>query len=92
MTRTADADFARQLAGYALTTAEITYRLPDAHSLLQVYLWQDYDLAPRFPKLLKFLNFWSSEIEGPLHSVRLAHAQLLRPVNVRYTAHEIVLH
>lgn len=92
MTHEADADFQRQLDGYSLTTAEILYRLPDAQALLQTFLWQDYDLAPSFPRLLKFLNFWSTEIEGPLHSVRLSHAQLLRPVNVHYTGHEITLH
>ena len=92
MTRTPDADFQRQLAGYSLATAEITYRMPDAQALLQIFLWQEYDLAPRFPRLLKFLNFWEEKIEGPLHSVRLCHARLLRPVDVRHTAHEIVLH
>lgn len=92
MTRIPDHDFQAQLAGFSLATAEITYRMPDAMSLLQTYLWQDYDLAPNFPKLLKFLNFWEEKIEGPLHSVRLCHAQLLRPVDVHHTAHEIVLH
>ncbi len=52
-----DADFRRQLEGWSLATAEITYRLPDANSLLQTYLWQDYDMAPRFPKLRDFLDF-----------------------------------
>ena len=39
----------KQLDGYRLTTAEITYYLPDRPILLQTYLWQEYDLAPRFP-------------------------------------------
>ena len=47
-----------QLDGYRLTTAEITYYLPDRPILLQTYLWQEYDLAPRFPRLHEFLEFW----------------------------------
>lgn len=45
----ASRDFIRQLEGYGLTTAEILYRMPDHPSLLQTYVWQDYDLAPGSP-------------------------------------------
>ena len=53
-----DTAFLRQIEGFSLTTAEIIYRLPDHQRLLQSYIWQDYDLAPRFPKLIEFLDFW----------------------------------
>ena len=42
-------DFIRQMEGYGLTTAKILYRMPDHPSFLQTYIWQEYDLAPRFP-------------------------------------------
>ncbi len=42
----ASSDFARQIAGYGLTTAGILYRMPDHPAILQEYVWQDYDLAP----------------------------------------------
>lgn len=87
-----DPDFRRQLDGYSMATAEILYRMPDAQDLLQTYIWQDYDLAPRFPNLRKFLDFWTRELDGPIHSVRLAHARLLRPAQVSYTAHELTIH
>ena len=87
-----DPDFRRQLDGYSLTTAEITYRMPDAQRLLQTYLWQDYDLAPDFPQLHKFLEFWQRELDGPLHSVRLAHATLIKPAELRLVDHEMTLH
>ena len=48
-------DIERQLSGYRLTTAEIIYRLPDHLELLQTYIWQALDLAPKFPELHKFL-------------------------------------
>ena len=54
-----------QLDGYRLTTAEITYYLPDRPILLQTYLWQEYDLAPRFPRLHEFLEFWEENRTVP---------------------------
>lgn len=72
-------DFLIRLEGYGLTTAEIHYRIPDHPALLQQYVWQEYDLAPQFPGLTAFLNYWQRELEGALHSVRVAHAQLVRP-------------
>lgn len=89
--RSADPDLLRQLGGFSLTTAEILYRLPDAQTILQSYVWQDYDVAPRFPKLTKFLTFWERELDGPLHSVQVTHAQLLRPLEIR-SATELALH
>ncbi|MEO1292781.1 MAG: usg protein [Pseudomonadota bacterium] len=89
-TPTIDPAFEAQLRGYCLTTAEIIYRLPDAQSLLQTYLWQDYDLAPKFPKLERFLDFWQRELDGPLHSVRIAHTQLIGPRETR-TASEYLI-
>ncbi len=70
---------ALQLKDYRLTTAEILYRLPDHPQLLQTYVWQDLDLAPEFPVLHKFLGFWERELDGKLHSVRIASAKLVGP-------------
>jgi uncharacterized protein Usg len=79
----ASSDFVKQLAGYGLTTAQIFYRMPDHPVLLQTYLWQHYDLCPQFPELNKFLEFWTRELEGPLHSVTVAHARLIKPAELR---------
>lgn len=76
-------EFRQQLEGYGLTTAHILYRLPDHQRLLQSYVWQDYDLWPDFPALARFLEFWRRELEGPLHSVTVAHARLIRPSEIR---------
>lgn len=85
-------DFIRQLDGYGLTTATILYRLPDHPALLQSYVWQDYDLAPRFPVLVKFLDFWKRELDGPLHSVRVAHSRLIRPAEYQAIQGVLTLH
>ena len=78
-----DRAFIAQLDGYGLTTAEIHYHRPDAPLLLQLFVWQEYDLAPDFPVLFDFLDHWQREIEGALHSVRIAHDHLIRPAEWR---------
>lgn len=87
-----DKAFLKQLDGYGLTTAEIHYRMPDQLSLLQMYVWQEYDVAPGFPVLQKFLKFWERELEGPLHSVTVAHKKLIHPAELRVTDGEFVIH
>lgn len=85
-------DFRLQMEGYGLATAEILYRMPDHPSVLQSYLWQAYDLCPKFPELNRFLEFWRREIEGPLHSVRVAHCGLIKPAELRAVDGLFVLH
>ena len=68
----ASADFRRQLEGFGLTTAKILYRMPDHPGILQNYIWQQHDLHPHFPELKKFLDFWTRELDGLLHSVTIA--------------------
>ena len=85
------ADFRRQLEGYGLTTANILYRLPDHQSLLQTYVWQAYDLAPLFPELRRFLDFWTRKLDGPLHSVMVAHRRLISAREVRTITIELRL-
>lgn len=84
-------DLELQLMGYRLTTAEITYRLPDAPHLLQTFLWQHLDVAPKYPRLSKFLAFWEAEIEGPIHSVRVGTKELIDPAELRHAGHMMML-
>jgi uncharacterized protein Usg len=87
-----DKDFERQLKGWSLTTAEIIYRMPDFRNILQSYIWQEYDTAPNFPRLTKFLDFWSRNLDGPLQEVRVAHASILRPCELKHINAEWRLH
>jgi len=80
------------LKGYGLTTAEFTYRMPDYRHVLNSYIWQDYDLAPDYPRLNGFIEFWRSSIDGPLHSVRFVHRRLIAPGEWRRVAGEFTVH
>ena len=85
-------EFIRQLEGYGLTTANILYRMPDHPQLLQTFLWQEYDLAPKFPLLHDFLEFWSQKLDGRLHSVTVAHSRLIKPAEFRAVDGVLTLH
>lgn len=87
-----DRGFALRMQGYSLTTAEIMYRLPDHPAILQTFVWQDYDLAPLFPKLQNFLTFWSRNLDGPLYRVRVAHKRLVAPEEFAFVNGELRLH
>ncbi len=85
-------DLELQLKGYGLTTAEILYRMPDHPDLLQTFIWQHYDLAPKFPVLTKFLLWWGKELAGPLHEVRVSHSKLVSPAEFRAVEGILNLH
>ena len=80
-----------RLRGYRLTTAEILYHMPDHPKFLQSFIWQEFDLAPKFPALNKFLAFWESHLDGRLHSVRVAAVGLISPTEIKYAAGEFSL-
>jgi uncharacterized protein Usg len=83
---------ALQLKDYRLTTANIYYHLPDHPALLQTFVWQEYDVAPEFPQLHKFLEFWREKIEGRLHSVQVTSAKLVQPPRYRHPGAYLRLH
>ncbi len=85
-------DIERQLQGYRLTTAEITYRLPDHPSVLQIFVWQKLDLAPEYPELQRFLEFWETNLDGPIHSVRVTGTGVVSPAELRHVPDEFRLH
>ncbi|MEO0465554.1 MAG: hypothetical protein AAF216_03350 [Pseudomonadota bacterium] len=89
--RTPDPDFTAQLGGAGLLTTEILFHLPDHPGLLQSFVWQTMDTAPRFPRLAEFLDHWRREIEAMIHSIRIAHADGVGPPEWRAIDREFSL-
>jgi len=77
---------------YRLTTAEIIYHLPDHPDLLQSFVWQKFDLAPDFPELRRFLEFWSRNLDGKLHSVKVGQAHAPGWSRFRHVNASMLLH
>ncbi|MEQ9448209.1 MAG: Usg family protein [Rhodospirillaceae bacterium] len=74
---------ALQLENYRLTTAQILYHMPDHPNFLQEFIWQELDLAPAYPVLTKFLNYWESNLDGKLHSVTIGQTKVITPSEYR---------
>jgi len=86
-----NSEIAIQLKGFRLTTAQIYYHLPDYPTVLQEFIWQNYDLAPKFPKLYNFLDFWEQKIDGSLHSVYVAKKEIISPADSNFVDTELTL-
>jgi len=87
-----DSSFVAQLKDYRITTAEILYWMPDHNHVLQSFVWQNLDLAPRFPALTKFLDFWENNLDGKVHRVRVANARLIQPAEFTFASGLYHLH
>lgn len=81
-----------QLRDYRLTTAEILYHMPDHPDILQSYIWQEYDLAPKYPELYRFLGFWVQKLDGRLHSVYVASRKLVTGADIRMLDGQYLIH
>lgn len=86
-----DVAFVNSLRGYRLTTAEVLYYMPDHPDLLQTFIWQTMDLAPRFPRIARFLDYWRREIDAAIHSVNLAHCDGVAPSRWRAVGDEFAM-
>ncbi|SNB76043.1 Usg protein (tryptophan operon, function unknown) [Arboricoccus pini] len=75
-----------QLRGYRLATAEILYHMPDHPGLLQTFVWQHLDLAPDYPELRRFLDFWIKSVEAKLHSVNVGRISVVQPPRYAHAA------
>lgn len=85
-------DLERQMQNYRLTTAEILYHMPDHPDLLQSFIWQTLDIAPRYPVLRKFLDYWERNIEARLHSVTVGQRGIISAAEFRLADAELVMH
>ena len=85
-----NAEFALRLQGWRLATAEVLYYLPDHPSLLQSFIWQTLDLAPSYPRIHRFLDYWRREIDAVIHSVQLATGETLAPAKLESAS--VILH
>ena len=81
-----DRSFIAQLNGYRITTAEILYWMPDHRHVLQSFVWQNLDLAPRFPGSPSSSISGSATSKASCIASRVAHAQLIMPAEFGFAS------
>lgn len=84
----------REIEGYGLMTAYISFYYPDAPHIIKPagFIWQADDIFPHFPVLNRYLRWWSKNIAGRLESVIVTHSKMtsrfpLRVINGEYRLH-----
>ena len=87
-----ESDFEKVLNGCYLTTAEILYHLPDHPSILQTYIWQDFDYPPFFPQLTAFLDFWERTLDGRIEKVQFICANAMKTQNFIMPSQSYFIH
>lgn len=66
------------LKDYRLTTIKVYYYMPDYVSLLQEFVLQQYDIAPQYPELNKFLLHWHKNIDAVIKEVLMSQGSLMK--------------
>ena len=57
-----------------LVTCQVFYYMPMHRSLIQEFVFQDYDNIPEFPRMNRFIDFWRREIDAVIQEVILSEA------------------
>lgn len=82
-----DPDFEKILVkGYSVVTVNVVYFLPDHRSLVNEFMWQTLDLKPKYPRVIRFLDFWQREIDAIIREIQLADSSGLQPRYFRSVA------
>ncbi|MEC7536045.1 MAG: hypothetical protein VX075_12750 [Pseudomonadota bacterium] len=55
-------------------------------------MWQFNDLAPRYPKLHEFLDYWRVNIAATIHSVAVMRRERIGPAKMRAVRQEHSVH
>ena len=85
-------DMKLQLEGYRFTTAENLYCMTEHQWLITSFIWQFNDLAPRYPKLHEFLDYWRVNIAATFHSVAVMRRERIGPAKTRAVRPEYSVH
>jgi uncharacterized protein Usg len=78
--------------GPELTSVEILYQTEGRPHLIQSFFWQDYDMAPDYPRLKKFLRFWADHFGVTVHSIHLIDQGESTPSEAHYMGYSLVVH
>ena len=73
-----------------VATVEVFYYLPDYPSLVEEFVWQTSDFHPVYPRVRRFLDFWSENVEAVIKEILLTHdrasgKKAIRVVNSTFT-------
>ena len=54
---------------WTVATVQVVYYIPDYLHIVNEFMWQTEDQLPEFSRIMKFLDYWDKNIDGPIKEV-----------------------
>jgi uncharacterized protein Usg len=54
---------------WTVATVQVIYYIPDYLHIVNEFSWQTEDQTPEYPRIIKFLDYWDKNIDGPIKEV-----------------------
>ena len=54
---------------WTVASVQVVYYIPDYLNLVNEFIWQTEDQLPEYPRIIKFLDYWDKNIDGPIKEV-----------------------
>jgi|TARA_R110001592_G_scaffold196897_1_gene444779 uncharacterized protein Usg len=58
-----------------LVTLDIYYWMPDYENILQRFVWQTFDVKPKYPRIHRFLDYWHNNIDAIVNEIRISESE-----------------
>jgi uncharacterized protein Usg len=56
-----------------LVTIQVIYYMPDYKNIVNEFVWQTHDVLPKYPRSMKFIHYWYSDIDAVIKEAYLSH-------------------
>jgi uncharacterized protein Usg len=74
-----------------LVNVTVLYYMPDYRSILNEFIWQTYDKAPKYPRVEQFVAHWEKEIDARIKEVQIFDARGFDPLRYRRVEYDAVI-
>jgi uncharacterized protein Usg len=58
-----------------LVTLDVYYWMPDYDNILQRFVWQTFDVKPKYPRMHRFLDYWHNNIDAIVNEIRISESE-----------------
>ncbi len=56
---------------WELTTIQVFYWMPDYEHILNLFMFQDDDCPPEYPRMQRFVKYWEENIEAKIKEIQI---------------------
>ena len=56
---------------WELTTIQALYWMPDYEHILNLFMFQDDDCPPEYPRMQRFVKYWEENIEARIKEIQI---------------------